>query len=52
MLGLSYREAAQVCGCPLGTVRSRVARARADLLEAMAEAARRGTHAVTKDMTS
>jgi RNA polymerase sigma-70 factor, ECF subfamily len=32
MLGLSYSEAAQVCDCPSGTVRSRVARARSDLL--------------------
>ncbi len=32
LLGLSYEEAAQVCGCPVGTIRSRVARAREDLL--------------------
>jgi len=32
VLGLSYAEAAAVCGCPVGTIRSRVARARADLL--------------------
>lgn len=31
LLGLTYAEAAQVCGCPVGTIRSRVARARADL---------------------
>jgi RNA polymerase sigma-70 factor, ECF subfamily len=30
LLGLSYAEAAKVCGCPVGTIRSRVARARAD----------------------
>lgn len=30
-VGLSYEEAAQVLGCPIGTVRSRVARARIDL---------------------
>jgi RNA polymerase sigma-70 factor (ECF subfamily) len=36
MLGLSYHEAAEVCACPTGTIRSRVARARADLLEAVA----------------
>jgi RNA polymerase sigma-70 factor (ECF subfamily) len=29
--GLSYEEVAHVCGCPIGTIRSRVARARADL---------------------
>lgn len=37
-LGLSYVDAAQVCGCPVGTIRSRVARAREDLLAAMAGA--------------
>jgi RNA polymerase sigma-70 factor, ECF subfamily len=31
MLGCSYAEAAAVCGCPVGTIRSRVARARQDL---------------------
>ncbi len=35
--GLSYAEAAQVCEVPIGTIRSRVARARADLLDALAE---------------
>ncbi|MFV2103932.1 sigma-70 family RNA polymerase sigma factor [Micromonospora sp. LOL_024] len=32
MLGLSYAEAAEVCGCPVGTIRSRVGRAREDLV--------------------
>jgi RNA polymerase sigma-70 factor, ECF subfamily len=32
VVGLSYADAAQVCGCPIGTIRSRVARARADLI--------------------
>jgi len=31
-LGLSYAEAATVCGCPIGTIRSRVSRAREDLI--------------------
>ena len=31
MLGCSYAEAATVCSCPVGTIRSRVARAREDL---------------------
>jgi RNA polymerase sigma-70 factor, ECF subfamily len=36
LLGLSYDEASDVCGVPVGTIRSRVARARADLLRAAA----------------
>lgn len=36
VLGLSYVEAAEVCGCPIGTIRSRVARARDDLATALA----------------
>lgn len=34
LLGLSYEEAAEVAECPVGTIRSRVARARADLMVA------------------
>ncbi|WP_306210344.1 sigma-70 family RNA polymerase sigma factor [Actinoplanes sp. RD1] len=34
--GLSYAEAAEICGCPVGTIRSRVARARDDLAAALA----------------
>jgi RNA polymerase sigma-70 factor (ECF subfamily) len=34
--GLSYGDAADVCGVPIGTIRSRVARARADLIAALA----------------
>ena len=34
-VGLGYDEAAAVVGCPIGTIRSRVARARADLLATM-----------------
>ncbi len=32
VLRLSYAEAAEVCQCPVGTIRSRVARAREDLV--------------------
>jgi RNA polymerase sigma-70 factor (ECF subfamily) len=32
LVGLSYAEAAEACDCPVGTIRSRVARARADLV--------------------
>jgi RNA polymerase sigma-70 factor (ECF subfamily) len=35
MLGLGYATAAEVCGCPVGTIRSRVARAREELVRAM-----------------
>jgi RNA polymerase sigma-70 factor (ECF subfamily) len=35
VVGLSYAEAADICSCPVGTIRSRVARARADLVEAL-----------------
>ncbi|MGI9645631.1 MAG: sigma-70 family RNA polymerase sigma factor [Ilumatobacteraceae bacterium] len=33
VLGLHYDEAAEVLGCPVGTIRSRVSRARGDLIE-------------------
>lgn len=39
VVGLSYQEAADVIGCPVGTVRSRVARARADLLASIRRSA-------------
>jgi len=40
MLGCSYAEAAVICGCPVGTIRSRVARAREDLDAATSGAGR------------
>jgi RNA polymerase sigma-70 factor, ECF subfamily len=33
VLGLSYDEASEVVGCPVGTIRSRVSRAKADMLD-------------------
>jgi RNA polymerase sigma-70 factor, ECF subfamily len=39
--GLSYAEAAEICGCPVGTIRSRVARAREDLVVAHRDTDRR-----------
>jgi len=35
VLGLSYAEAAEICDCPVGTIRSRVARARDELIAAL-----------------
>jgi RNA polymerase sigma-70 factor (ECF subfamily) len=37
LAGLSYEEAATVIGCPIGTIRSRVARARGDLQAAIVD---------------
>jgi RNA polymerase sigma-70 factor (ECF subfamily) len=44
VLGLSYAETAQVCACPVGTIRSRVARARDDLVAAISDAGDRQAH--------
>lgn len=38
LIGMSYEEAASAIGCPIGTVRSRVARARAELLDVVKRA--------------
>ena len=43
LLGLPYAEAAEVAGCPVGTIRSRVARARADLVAALQDGTDDGT---------
>lgn len=42
VVGCDYAEAAAICGCPIGTIRSRVARAREHLIAVMAEP-RRGS---------
>jgi RNA polymerase sigma-70 factor, ECF subfamily len=41
LIGCSYAEAAAVCDCPVGTIRSRVARAREDLDGMLQESAGR-----------
>jgi len=45
LLGWSYADAAEACGCPVGTIRSRVARARETLAGLAADESprRRGT---------
>ncbi len=43
VLGLSYAEAADVLNCPVGTIRSRVARARDALVAGLGEGYRRRT---------
>lgn len=42
--GLSYEEASKVCGCPVGTIRSRLARARQTLQDRMMGPAPEGPH--------
>jgi RNA polymerase sigma factor (sigma-70 family) len=37
VLGVSYEEAAEICGCAMGTIKSRLNRARARLLEELGE---------------
>lgn len=37
LIGLSYLEAAEIAGCPVGTIRSRVARARRQLIASGAD---------------
>ena len=44
VLGMYYDEAADVIGCPVGTVRSRVSRARLDLAAMVAETAEAPTN--------
>ncbi|MBN9073119.1 MAG: sigma-70 family RNA polymerase sigma factor [Rhizobiales bacterium] len=38
MLGVSYEEASKICDCAMGTVKSRLNRARASILEELGEA--------------
>jgi RNA polymerase sigma-70 factor, ECF subfamily len=51
VLGCSYDEAATVCGVPVGTIRSRVARAREQLAAALRAADSDGTSGATDEET-
>lgn len=44
VIGLSYADAAEVCDCAVGTIRSRVFRAREDLTAAMRTSERRASN--------
>ncbi|HJQ48514.1 MAG TPA: sigma-70 family RNA polymerase sigma factor [Amycolatopsis sp.] len=44
VVGLSYADAAQVCDCAVGTIRSRVFRAREDLTAALRSGERQASH--------
>jgi RNA polymerase sigma-70 factor (ECF subfamily) len=44
--GMSYDEAALICGCPQGTIKSRVSRARESLLVTLARRPLRGSRAL------
>lgn len=47
LLGLSYDQAAAVCDCPPGTIRSRVSRARSDLIKLLGDATGNRRHGGT-----
>ncbi len=40
VIGVSYEEAAEICGCAVGTIKSRLNRARANLLKELGETSR------------
>jgi len=44
MLGMSYADAAEVCDCAVGTIRSRVFRAREDLTAALTSTGSQASH--------
>ncbi|MEN8651897.1 sigma-70 family RNA polymerase sigma factor [Streptomyces sp. 21So2-11] len=52
LLGLPYAEAAAAIGCPIGTIRSRVARARSSLIELLKDAEAPATHSESESALS
>lgn len=47
--GLSYEQAAQVCDCAVGTIKSRIARGRDRLVTLLGEEGARVTHSIPQD---
>ena len=43
VLGISYEEAAEICGCAMGTIKSRLNRARATLVAELGEESARSS---------
>jgi RNA polymerase sigma-70 factor, ECF subfamily len=43
LMGYRYDEAATICDCPVGTIRSRVARARASLADELTKLTRQAS---------
>ena len=52
MLGVSYEEAADICGCAIGTVKSRLNRARARMVEELGEQTPQGVVEPARSHTS
>lgn len=50
--GLSYIEAAKVCGCAIGTIKSRTSRARRELLQTLENGLLQGTRAYPRPLAS
>lgn len=52
MLGVSYEDAAEICGCAVGTVKSRLNRARGRILEELGEPSSRAVIETGRAYTS
>jgi RNA polymerase sigma-70 factor (ECF subfamily) len=51
-LGVSYEETASICGCAIGTIKSRLNRARANVLELLGESSSRSLVENRRRLTS